>query len=91
MYNEPEDTELHSVDLWVSQDGSYGTGEVGFFNTTDWTGKDFDRLDRASDSEKLDLAFEIAKRRRNRFSRENLKRIPLRVFIIDDDGVEEIK
>jgi hypothetical protein len=90
MYNEPN-YELHQPDLWVSEDGSYGSGDVGFFDTTDWTGKDFDRLDRASDSEKLEIALSIAKRKSNRFSKENLGRIDLRVFIIDDDGVEEIK
>lgn len=90
MYNEP-DYELHQPDLWVSDDGSYGSGDVGFFDTTDWTGKDFDRLDRAPDSEKLDVALSIARRYNNRFSERNLKKIDVRVFIIDEDGVEEVK
>lgn len=90
MYNEPN-YEIHQPDLWVADDGSYGSGDVGFFDTTDWTGRDFDRLDRAMDSEKLDVALDIAKRRTNRLSKQNPDRIDVRVFIIDNDGVEEIK
>lgn len=90
MYKEPE-YEYNNLDLWVSEDGSYGTGLINFFDTTDWTNKDFDRLDRASDSDKLDVARDIAHRISRRIAKENLNRIPLRVFIIDADGVEEIK
>jgi hypothetical protein len=90
MYKEPE-YEHNIVDLWVSEDGSYGSGLINFFDTTDWTGKDFDRLDRASDSDKLDTAMDIAHRISKRITRESLNRIDLRVFIIDADGVEEIK
>lgn len=90
MYKEPE-YEYNNVDLWVSEDGSYGSGLVTFFDTTEWVAKDFDRLDRATDSDKLDVAMDIAERRRQRITRESLSRIDLRVSIIDADGVEEIK
>lgn len=90
MYKEPE-YEYNNVDLWVSEDGSYGSGLITFFDTTEWVAKDFDRLDRAMNKDKLDVAMDIAERRRQRITRESLSRIDLRVFIIDNDGVEEIK
>lgn len=90
MYKEPE-YEHNNVDLWVSENGSYGSGLVTFFDTTEWVAKDFDRLDMAPDSDKLDVAMKIAEQRRQRITKESLSRIDLRVFIIDADGVEEIK
>jgi hypothetical protein len=90
MYREPE-YEHNIVDLWVSEDGSYGSGLINFFDTTDWTNKDFDSLDRAPDSEKLETAMDIAHRISKRITKESLKRLDVRVFIIDNDGVEEIK
>jgi len=86
--------EMNNVDLWVSEDGSYGSGLVSFFDTTNWTGQDFDRLDNAPDSQKHDLAIRITEMRERRASRKIMReaeKIELRVFIIDADGVEEIK
>ena len=89
------DYEMNNVDLWVSEDGSYGSGLITFIDTTNWTMKDFDRLDNAPDSEKHDLAIRITEfydeRSSRSFTKESLNRIDLRVFIIDADGVEEIK
>lgn len=90
MYGRPE-YEMNNVDLWVSEDGSYGSGDIAFFSTEEWTGKEFNELDEAPESEKLETAMRIHKRLSRRTTRNNLNRIDLRVFIIDDDGVEEIK
>lgn len=86
-----EDYEMNNVDLWVSEDGSYGSGDIAFFSTEEWTGKEFNELDEAPESEKLETAMRIHKRLTRRITRENLKRVDVRVFIIDNDGVEEIK
>ena len=90
MYGRP-DYEMNNVDLWVSEDGSYGSGDIAFFSTEDWTGKDFNELDEAPESEKLETAMRIHKRLSRRITKESLNRIDVRVFIIDSDGVEEIK
>jgi hypothetical protein len=90
MYRKTE-YEMNNVDLWVSEDGSYGSGDIAFFSTEDWTGKEFNELDEAPESEKLETAMRIHKRLSRRMTQENLNRIDVRVFIIDSDGVEEIK
>jgi hypothetical protein len=90
MYRRTEH-EIQNVDLWVSEDGSYGSGDIAFFSTEEWTGKEFNELDEAPESEKLETAMRIHKRLVRRMTPENLNRIDVRVFIIDNDGVEEIK
>lgn len=47
-------------DLWVTTDGSYGSGDIALFDTTSWTDEDFNALDEAADSDKQALAVEIA-------------------------------
>ena len=86
-----EDYEMNNVDLWVSEDGSYGSGDIAFFSTEEWTGREFNELDEARESEKLETAMRIHKRLSRRITQESLNRIDVRVFIIDNDGVEEIK
>ena len=90
MYGRPE-YEMNNVDLWVSEDGSYGSGDIAFFSTEEWTGREFNELDEAPESEKLETAMRIHKRLSRRITKESLNRIDVRVFIIDSDGVEEIK
>jgi hypothetical protein len=90
MYRRTEH-EIQNVDLWVSEDGSYGSGDIAFFSTEEWTGREFNELDEAPESEKLETAMRIHKRLVRRMTPENLNRIDVRVFIIDNDGVEEIK
>jgi hypothetical protein len=90
MYGKP-DYEMNNVDLWVSEDGSYGSGDIAFFSTEEWTGREFNELDEAPESEKLETAMRIHKRLSRRITKDNLNRIDVRVFIIDADGVEEIK
>jgi hypothetical protein len=45
--------------LWVADDGSYGYGKLLMFDTESWTDEDFNRLDEASDSERVDVAVDI--------------------------------
>jgi hypothetical protein len=45
--------------LWVADDGSYGYGKLLMFDTASWTDEDFNRLDEASDSERVDVAVDI--------------------------------
>jgi hypothetical protein len=45
--------------MWVADDGSYGTGDVEEFDTTNWTEADYDTIDTAMDSWRLTLAREI--------------------------------
>lgn len=45
--------------MWVAEDGSYGSGQVVEFDTTNWTDEDFDAVENASDSERLAVAEEI--------------------------------
>ena len=90
MYGRPE-YEMNNVDLWVSEDGSYGSGDIAFFSTEEWTGREFNELDEAPESQKLETAMRIHKRLSRRMTKDSLNRIDVRVFIIDNDGVEEIK
>jgi hypothetical protein len=94
------DYEEHNVSMWVSEDGSYGSGNIVFINTDDWTKDDYNSLDEASDSDKYPLAIGITKMREAEaypdkgftdtyFS--DTKFPDVRVFIINSDGVEEIK
>jgi hypothetical protein len=93
------DYEEHNVSLWVSEDGSFGSGNIVFINTDDWTKDDYNSLDDASDSDKYPLAIGITKMREaeahpdNSFTDlyfPNTKFPDVRVFIINDDGVTEI-
>lgn len=47
-------------DLWISEDGTYGTGGLMLFDTGSWTDEDFNALDEAADADKQALADEIA-------------------------------
>lgn len=48
---------------YFSLDGSYGAAdEVRIIDTSRWTGDDWEDIDRASDTDRLDLAIEIAQR-----------------------------
>jgi len=48
--------------VWVADDGSYGSGLMGIFDTSAWSEADFEELDDASDSDRLQVAREIASR-----------------------------
>ena len=42
--------------MWVSDDGSFGSGVVEVFDVSGWTDADFEELENASDSERLATA-----------------------------------
>lgn len=95
------DYEEHNVSLWVSEDGSYGSGNIVFINTDDWTKDDYNSLDEASDSDKYPLAIGITKMREAQAYTvgDNFTDLyfpdtefpDVRVFIINKDGVTEIE
>ena len=75
--------------LWVAPDGSYGTGRVKMFDTTNWLEKDWQRLDEACDSDKQVFARYISRKRNKQAKRvqeivEGAKRIEVRTIIIQD-------
>lgn len=49
--------------IWVADDGSWGSSAVMIFDAKNWTEKDFDKLDDASDSQRLEVAQSIQKKR----------------------------
>lgn len=57
--------ELQSVisDLWVSDEGTYGFNQVLLVSTKRWTLEDFDELEQASDSERMEKVIEISQKR----------------------------
>ena len=46
--------------MWVTDDGSYGSGELLIINTADWTEDELERVSDASDNERAEVAYEIA-------------------------------
>jgi hypothetical protein len=95
------DYEEHNVSMWVSEDGSYGSGNIVFINTDDWTKDDYNSLDEASDNDKYPLAIGITKMREaeaytvgDSFTDmyfPDTKFPDVRVFIINNDGVTEVE
>ncbi len=82
-------------DMWIAPDGSYGQGQVLLIDTTLWDDSDFDELDMASDSQKQYVAEKIQKLRVKQYRKmkkllKGSKDISIRVFRIDEDGVEDI-
>lgn len=45
--------------MWVTEDGSYGTGDVEEFDVSNWTDADFQELDEADDNSRLYVARQI--------------------------------
>jgi hypothetical protein len=81
--------------LYVSEYGSWGTERVELFDTTNWTDKDWEKLDGELDHAKLDLARYITRKRNKQAKRVRdllaaASQIEIRTFIIDEDGVEEV-
>lgn len=54
-----------SNQVWVAADGSWGDAEIKFFNTEKWTQEDFNELDDANDSDRLEVA-QVIEYRRNK-------------------------
>jgi hypothetical protein len=49
--------------MWVADDGSYGSGDVEEFDTSNWTEEDYDTVESAMDEWRLPLAREINHKR----------------------------
>jgi hypothetical protein len=46
-------------ELWVTDCGSYGTGDFDVIDTSEWTDADWDEFEESRDWEKLSVAREI--------------------------------
>lgn len=46
--------------MWVTNDGSYGSGEVLIIDTTKWTEDELEQVSDASDNNRAEVAYEIA-------------------------------
>jgi hypothetical protein len=51
-----------SSDLWITDDGSYGTGKALIVKTAKWTEEDWQEFEQASDSNRLSVALQIGDR-----------------------------
>lgn len=49
-------------DIWITDDGSYGTGKVIIVKTDNWTEQDWLVFDNARDNDKIATAIEIGER-----------------------------
>ena len=86
--------------LWVAEDGSWGTSPITIFDAHHWTARDFDDLDKASDSEKVQTAKMIADEAAAKHSvevnvfldlvRERSAQLGLRIFELTDEGMNEL-
>jgi hypothetical protein len=46
-------------DIWITDDGSYGTGKAVIVKTNDWTEQDWLRFENATDNDRMAIAIEI--------------------------------
>lgn len=89
-----------STPLWVAEDGSWGTCPITIFDAHHWTASDFDELDNAPDSYKVNVARTIAdeaKATHNnnvaRFveeTRDRALQLGIRMFRLTGEGMEEL-
>jgi hypothetical protein len=49
--------------MWIADDGSYGSGDVEEFDTSNWTEEEYEEVETAIDEWRLPLAREINHRR----------------------------
>lgn len=47
-------------DLWVSDEGTYGSNRIILVDTTGWTDDDWEKLEEARDWQRMDVAEELA-------------------------------
>jgi hypothetical protein len=50
-------------DLWVTEDGTYGTSNILLVATSKWTDSDWEKLEDAGDSERMEVAVAISENR----------------------------
>jgi len=46
--------------MWVTDDGTYGSGDLLVINTTNWTEGELERVSDSSDNDRIKIAREIA-------------------------------
>ena len=51
--------------MWITADGSYGTGELLIIDTTNWTNAELEQVSDASDNERIETAYQIALSKEN--------------------------
>ena len=49
-------------DLWVAEDGTYGTSNIVLIDTSRWKDSDWEKLDDAGDWDRMEVAVEIDKK-----------------------------
>jgi hypothetical protein len=49
-------------DLWVSDEGTYGSNQIVLVDTTGWTDADWEKLEDAGDPERMEVAVSIAEK-----------------------------
>ena len=49
-------------DLWVSEEGTYGTGSMVLVDTTNWSDADWQELEECRDWDRLQTAVDISER-----------------------------
>tara|TARA_R110000868_G_scaffold33808_2_gene122414 strand:+ start:1079 stop:1261 length:183 start_codon:yes stop_codon:yes gene_type:complete len=49
-------------DLWVSDEGTYGTSNVVLVDTTNWSAEDWQELEESKDWDRLQTAVDISER-----------------------------
>jgi hypothetical protein len=89
-----------STPLWISEDGDYGLTPITIFDAHDWTAKDFEELDNAYASERINVAKVIHEKVTQLHSMEEevflntiRRRAPelgLRLFVLTDEGMDEL-
>lgn len=105
LYNGTNDAKVvmgtnGATPLWVAEDGSWGTSPITLFNAHHWTASDFQDLDDAADSDKVDVAKMIANEvsakhdiEKNVFLdlvRQRSAELGLRVFLLTEKGMDEL-
>ena len=105
LYKGTDDTQIvmgtnGSTPLWVAEDGSWGTTPVTIFDAHNWTSTQFDELDNAPDSDKVEVAKRISDKVSKSRSievdffldlvRERSAQLGLRIFELTDEGMNEL-
>lgn len=49
-------------DLWVTEDGTYGTSNIVLVDTSKWTDGDWEKLNDAGDFERMEVAVSISEK-----------------------------
>lgn len=50
-------------DLWISEEGTFGTGNLILVDTENWTDEDWEEIDNCNDWDRLQTAIDICEKR----------------------------